>query len=135
MSDEAVVALTSPEVSRVFDDCIDNEDGDVEVSADVSIMRLAFRAEKIALHKQEIAAMLMDLPLEYRQSAGGGWSFLNACNDRYGTQWTGMQSQMACLFALGLAAGLVTCLIPRDMWGALPGSMPYYMVNDIKVSM
>ena len=73
--------------------------------------------------------MLSELPDEFRVSGGGGWSFLQACNDRHGTQWTGFHQAMEELFMLGMAAGLVTELLPRDLWDALPGGMPYYAVK------
>jgi hypothetical protein len=77
----------------------------------------------------EIRAMLAELPDQYRKSGGGGWSFLNACDDRHGTQWTGFHRTMEHLFMLGLAIGAVTLLMPRELWDALPGGMPYYMVD------
>jgi hypothetical protein len=33
------------------------------------------------------------------------------------------------LFQLGLAAGYVKPLLPREMWAAFPGGVPYYVVN------
>jgi len=56
-------------------------------------------------------------------------SFLNACQDRNGNQWTDLHQRMEQLFVLGQAAGFVSCLLPRDMWAALPGGMPYYVVS------
>lgn len=81
-------------------------------------------------HRDEIAWLLAELPDEFMASKGGGWSFLNACIDRHGDPWTGMQMTVAKLFALGEAAGLVVCQMPREMWDVLPGGMPYYVVAD-----
>lgn len=64
------------------------------------------------------------------KSSGGGWTFLNACHDRHGNLWTGFHRRMEELFMLGLAIGKVHCLFPRDLWDALPGGMPFYMVDD-----
>ncbi len=79
--------------------------------------------------KPSILAMLKELPDEFQADTGGGWSFLNACNDKYGEQWTGMQTTMEELMALGIAAGYVEYLLPRDMWDVLPGGVPYFMVK------
>ena len=47
-----------------------------------------------------------------------------------GTQWTDLHRTMEQLFLLGLASGLVTELMPRELWGSLPGGMPYYAVTE-----
>jgi hypothetical protein len=93
------------------------------------VTRAAFRPEAIAAHRGEIGALLAELPDPFLESGGGGWSFLNACNDRHGRQWTSYQQTMEHLFMLGLASGLVTELLPRELWPALPGGMPYYAVH------
>jgi len=36
------------------------------------------------------------------------------------------------LFLLGLAIEKVKCLMPREVWPALPGGMPYYVINDVE---
>lgn len=81
-------------------------------------------------HAEQIMAMLLELPDEFRESGGGGWSFLNACNDRHGNLWTGEHRVMGMLVALGLGLGVVKYLVPRDLWPALPGGMPYFVVKD-----
>lgn len=93
---------------------------------------LRFSKARIAEEAERIAFMLSELPTEFRtteKGGGGGWSFLNACMDRHGNQWTGMHMTMAQLFALGQAAGLVDLLLPPEMWPALPGGVPYYAVK------
>ena len=73
--------------------------------------------------------MLAELPNQFQADKGGGWSFLSACDDRNGHQWTDYHQRMEQLFQLGLALGLVRCPVPRDAWSMLPGSMPYYVVD------
>jgi hypothetical protein len=73
--------------------------------------------------------MLSDLPDEFQARKGGGWSFLNACMDRHGHQWTGLHQQQERLFALGIACGKARWLFPRQLWTSLPGGMPYVSVN------
>lgn len=85
---------------------------------------------KLEEHRSEITAMLLALPEPFMKSKGGGWSFLNACQDRSGEQWTGFHQTMDQLFTLGLGIGRVKNLMPREVWSALPGGMPYYMVDD-----
>ena len=119
--------LTPDAVDAVFNAC-QSDDGDVEVDAIVATVK--FDGAKLADYGESIVGLLMELPDEYRESVGGGWSFLNACMDRHGNQWTGLHMEMGKLFALGQGAGLVSCLVPRELWSALPGGVPYYMVKD-----
>ena len=37
---------------------------------------------------------------------------------------------MEALITLGIAAGLVNFLLPREMWKMMPGGMPYLFVKD-----
>ena len=80
-------------------------------------------------HESDIESMLAQLPNEFQRAGGGGWSFLNACMDKDGGQWTGMHQTMDKLFMLGIAAGKAKWLMPRELWSALPGGMPYVIVN------
>lgn len=89
------------------------------------VNKFGFAPEKIEAHKEEIRALLDDMPEQFHMESGGGWSFLNLCNDRSGEQWTGMHQTMDELVALGVAAGMASFLLPREMWMALPGGMPY----------
>ena len=90
----------------------------------------AFHSVRIAEHSNRIAALLAELPNEFQPGprGGGGWTFLNACNDRHGNLWTGDHATMEALFCLGIAAGRARWLMERDMWDVLPGGMPYVAV-------
>lgn len=117
--------LNPEQVGETFEACAGR---DVEV--DMIIAKVSFDKIKLMEHAELIGAMLLELPLEFRQSGGGGWSFLQACMDRHGNQWTGLHLRMGQLFAMGEALGLVKCPIPRTMWSVLPGGMPYYIILD-----
>ena len=80
----------------------------------------------------KINELLNQLPKEFHAQTGGGWSFLNACTNRDGEQWTGLHSTMEKLVILGIAIGRVEYVIPRDMWSLLPGSVPYFVVKTIE---
>lgn len=123
--------LDSARVEAIFFDCLfrDGEDTSNHVKAQGITRSVGFHPERLAIHKKEVAAMLEELPDEFQKSGGGGMSFLNACNDKHGNQWTGMHQTMEQLFQLGIGIGKVECLLPREMWEVLPGGMPYYLVN------
>lgn len=120
--------LTSGSVENIFRACLSaHTEGAVIIEG---ITRtFAFSPAAVGDHRAEIRRMLAELPDQYRKSGGGGWSFLNACNDRHGAQWTGLHQRMEELFMLGIASGLVAELLPRDMRDVLPGGMPYYVID------
>lgn len=123
MGDETEPTRLNPQVVHdTFTACYD-KDGEVEVEGVMVAGRL--NKARLADHAELIAALLLELPDEFRD----GWSFLNACMDRHGNQWTGEHHTMDLLFMLGQGIGMVTCPFPRDMWPALYGGMPYYAVK------
>lgn len=92
----------------------------------------AFDKRKLDAHAEDVAEMLSWLPLPYRPlsvGGGGGWSFLNACDDKDGNQWTGLHWTMEMLFQLGIGLGMADWILERDMWPVFPGGMPYVSVT------
>jgi len=111
-------------------DCLyaDGEDHTNAVVCDGIMNPLGLNPVKLEKHKTEIQAMLAMLPEEFFAGSGGGYSFLAACNDRNGVQWTGLHMRMEQLFQLGEGIGAVKALLPRELWPMLPGGMPYYQI-------
>ena len=123
--------LTSENVQRVFRECLSNEkEGDNVrlVEAVRANVKMAMRRDKLKFYQEEIQGMLMQLPRKFRETDGGGWSFLNLCTREDGTQWTGSHATMEQLVCLGVGAGKMKYLLPRSMWNILPGGMPYLSV-------
>lgn len=122
--------LTSSRVEEIFLDCFfkEGEPTDVRVVVEGITAFYGFHPERLESHKEDVRELLAQLPDEFHAETGGGWSFLNACNNRDGELWTGDHMTMEQLFALGVALELVVCLMPRDTWSILPGGVPYYMV-------
>jgi hypothetical protein len=84
--------------------------------------------EKLEQFREAAKSWIAQLPNEFRcdiPEGGGGWSFLNMCVDKDGHQWTGMHVTMDQMFALTKALGMSKEVLPREMWSALPGGMPY----------
>lgn len=132
MNTEGVRVLASERVQTIFLDCLsrDDDDTDDRVVAEGVISTVGFNPSRLDDHRGEIGMMLDELPDQFKASGGGGWSFLNACDDKHGTQWTGMHQRVEQLVQLGIAVGKIRYLLPRDMWDALPGGMPYFVVVD-----
>lgn len=126
-----VTTLSAERVNEVFLDCLfkEGEDTSKYVKAEGIQMNVSFHPGRLENHRVEIEVMLEELPDEFKKSGGGGMSFLNACMDKHGEQWTGLHRTMEQLFLLGIAIGKVECLLPKEMWSALPGGVPYYVVN------
>lgn len=124
--------LSSEQVNAIFIDCLfkDGEDTSNHIKAEGIVHTVGFHPGRLESHRAEIEAMLDELPEQFKQSGGGGWSFLNACNDKHGNQWTGLHLHMEQLFQLGIGIGKVQCQMPREMWLLLPGGVPYYVVKD-----
>lgn len=133
--------LTADRVEEVYAACLYTDaetagwDGTAEtlpegaIVTDGVINQTGFHPGRIEEHRTEIAAMLAELPRGFRKDAGGGWSFLNGCMREDGEQWTGMHRTQDMLFQLGMAIGVVSYVLPRNLWPSLPGGMPYLVLD------
>jgi len=127
--------LTAEKVEEIFVDCLFKDHEIIEgkpvvepVVANGISQNFGFHPERLDKHKNEIIELLQELPTTFFQSGGGGWSFLNACNDKNGHQW-GEHRNIEQLFCLGIGLNLVEYLFLRPMWPALPGGMPYVVIK------
>lgn len=117
--------LTAQNVEKLFAECFRETGEPIEGIGGSAALDTTGR-------ESDIAEMLAQLPAEFQRAGaggGGGWTFLKACLDKDGGQWTSLHSDMDKLFMLGIAAGQAQWLLPREMWSALPGGMPYVVVN------
>lgn len=122
-------------INSCFQGCLsDHTEGDDVVVVDGIVLRAALDLAKLESHREAIEGLLAKLPIQFRspsQGGGGGWSFLNACFDINGDQWTGEHRVVEQLFLLGMGLGLVSYLMPREMWTAFPGGMPYLGLAEL----
>lgn len=125
------ITLDPQRVTNIFLDCLfkDGEETKDHVVAEGIVQTVGFHPGRLEDHRSEIEALLGELPDEFKASNGGGWSFLNACMDRHGNQWTGLHQVMEQLVQLGIAIGKVEYQLPREAWSALPGGMPYFVIK------
>lgn len=119
--------LTDKNVRKVFKACLSDDNSFIVCGVQFTVY---FDRNKIARHKRDIAQMLARLPKDFMRSGGEGWSFLNMCIDADGRQWTDYHQTMDMLVCLGVAIGAVSFILPRNLWTALPGGMPYVVVDD-----
>lgn len=127
--------LTAKLVSTIFMDCLFT---DKEMAPGTDVTSKAIMAEgvttDVGFHpdrlndwKPRIVDLLDQIPENFHEDTGGGWSFLNACVDRNGDQW-GEQMHVQELLLLGLAIGRIKYCLPKQYWSTLPGGVPYFMV-------
>lgn len=133
-----MTTLSTEAVETIFRSCLADDDdpseGTLTDVIDGIVFQVRFVRKRIEEHAAEIGALLLELPDTFRRSGGGGMSFLNACDDRHGVQWASFHQTMSQLFCLGQACGYVKYLLPREMWSALPGGMPYIVIDDDQIA-
>ena len=128
--------ITAEKVSEIFEDCLFENEEVIEgkpiiapVEVEGIISRFGFHPDRIKKHTEEIIELLNELPDTFKEKSGGGWSFLQACNDNKGRQW-GEHNNMEQLVSLGIAIGKVKYCMPKEMWSILPGGMPYFVILE-----
>lgn len=92
---------------------------------------IGFHPGRIKGHVDEIENILNLMPKAFHKSGGGGYTFLNLCATESGEQW-GEQPTVNELVCLGLAVGMVSYPMPREMWPTLPGGVPYVTIDTNK---
>jgi len=123
--------LTHDAVMAIYNECRTDETEEEPINVNAIVHEFVFNKDKIEENKPKIAELLDELPIQFKtadEGGGGGWTFLNACVDKNDIHW-GEHPIMEVLVALGIAAGMVEFLMPREMWKMFPGAMPYFVVK------
>ena len=89
----------------------------------------ALHPRRLEKHREEVRWLLDEMGSEFHKSGGGGWSFLQLCNDKHGVQWTSFHAVMETLICLGIGLDMVEWCAPREVWSAMPGGMPYVVFD------
>ena len=90
--------------------------------------KFGFHRERLAEKKDEVKAILNEMPAKFHKNSGGGWSFLNLCFDKHDNHWA-EHPIMEELVVLAIALGMGKYCLPRDMWNFMPGGVPYVMFD------
>lgn len=120
--------LTSENVESIFLDCLFQEDEDrtSAIMVEGIINDFGFHPDRLKQHEEDIYSLLRELPEEFQMN-GIGASFLNACNNKDGVLW-GQHRNIEQLVTLGIGIEKVRYMLPRQLWEALPGGVPYLTV-------
>lgn len=133
--------LCAENVDRIFSDCLfrSHAEYDEYVKNQGIVIKVqsvqnpkatvCFHSERLESHREEIKEMVLQLPDGFHKNKGGGWSFLNLCQDRNGDLWTGFQTEQEKLALLGMATHVLMPLLSIEENHILPGCMPYFRVE------
>jgi len=126
-----MIKLTTQNVKTIFSACLYGEGENLAkmVTIEGVIHKYGLHPDRLEANRKKIKELLLQLPVQFRKTTGGGWSFLQACENIEGQLWTGEHMIMEQLFVLGMAIKLVDCQLSREVWSLMPGGMPYYVVN------
>lgn len=107
------------------------EDTSKAVLVDGIVTKFGFDPQRLEVNRAKVIEILDEMPANFHEHTGGGWSFLNLCIDKNGVQWGGHQS-MEQLVTMAIGLGLAEYQLPREMWSVLPGGMPYVVFKTNK---
>ena len=110
--------LTAENVEMIFTNCLfrDGEETKNQVKAEGIMGMFGFNPKRLKEQKDKIYEMLKQLPDTFQKDNGGGMSFLNACDDKDGYQWTGFHAIMEQLLVLGIAINKIKYCLPKAIW-------------------
>jgi len=118
------MTLTSAAVEETFLACLAGADPDY-VAVEGVVSNFGLSKTKLAENRSKIEGWIAELADEFHTTKGGGMSFLRLCLTRDGEQWTGLHRSQEQLYVLAAGLGLARFVLPREMWSALPGGVPY----------
>jgi hypothetical protein len=126
-----VSRLVPQEIRELLELCRfgDSDSADQKQTVRGVVHTFRLHHDRVGAQRRKIEELLGELPTEFRRTGKGGWSFLYACMDRHGAQWTGFHRDIEILVVLGIAIGKVEFQFPREDWPALPGAMPYIVID------
>ena len=130
MGTKSAGILNGKRIHEIFVNCIfKDKNGQTRTYLEVEgVMSDTYLdGDRLESHKDEILRLLDELPDEFKTPEGA--SFLDACKDRRGEQWTYLHFPIDELFQLGMGIEKILCLTPRDMWETMPGGVPNYRIN------
>jgi len=96
--------------------------------------KFGFHPERLEAKRAQVQAWLAEMPEEFHEGSGDGWSFLNMCTTRDGVQWTGEHRRLEQLVVMAIGLGLAKYTLERAFWPGLPGGMPYIVILKPKDS-
>lgn len=131
--------LTATNVHETFMECLFTEEEAVSIDRNDKtqfietkgvMIHVGFNPKRIEENKTSIIEMIDCLHNNFKETGGGGWSFLKLCSDKDGNQWTDLQQTADELVCLGLAIDRIEFSMSRELWSELPGGVPYLRIKN-----
>jgi hypothetical protein len=124
------------EVRRILMECLYTEEetnGGQEVPKDAVLVEgivnnFGFHPERLEAHREQVRELLNEMPDDFHAGKGGGMSFLQMCVDKHGQHWA-EHPTLGALLALGIGLKMAVFPLPRQVWGILPGGVPYVIID------
>lgn len=130
------MTINATKLEEVLVSCLYKEGESIEGHIPVQgvMADFGFHPQRLEAARPYIIECLSNLPepffakSERHPEGKDGWSFLNLCCTKDNNLWGQHRNcEQLCVLAIGL--GLAHWTMPRDMWGAFPGGMPYFTVH------
>ena len=100
------------------------------VVVQTAMQYLAFNKARLENHRAAVVDMIREIPNEFIDTVGGGWSLINLPLRKDGVQW-GEQWNADLFFGIAKGLGLAGfCIDDREMWVNLPGGLPYIYFKE-----
>lgn len=106
----------------------DHNNPPAHVPAHGVMLRVGFHPERLEAQRDNVKAMLAQLPEDFMHDKGGGASFLTMVTDNAGKVY-GEQRDADALLTMAVALNLASFPLPRDVWKGLPGGVPYVVIT------
>lgn len=115
--------LTADNVRRIFMSCLfqEGEDTTDHVVGSGVMTKVGFNPQRIEAARNDVIEMVKCLPEVF---INNGMSFLQMHETAAGDHW-GEHRSIDELLCLADALGVLEYPFPREMWGILPGGVPY----------
>jgi len=123
--------LTAGNVEEIFFGSMFTEDEPKETYKEAYgvQLRVGFKPENLEKNKETIISFLDQLPITFKSTEGGGWSFANMCLNKDGEHWTGEHRTMDMLLCLGIAIDKMEILVPRELFHMF-NNLPYVAIKE-----
>jgi hypothetical protein len=102
------------------------------VIVDGIVRNFVFHPKRLELSRDRVKHLIEEIVSDkFFKGGGEGASFLELCFDREGRQW-GEHRLAEALVCLAMGLGMAGYCLPREMWPALPGCVPYVWFHRVE---
>ena len=126
-----MTTVGSPEYNAIAERLENDDYPEDGIVVETVMAQVLFSKERVEEVRDDVIALLDQLPDKFKENEGGGWSIsqLHLTND--GAEWVEeLDGKLDMLLSLGFAIGKLRWILPRDLWHILPDQYPYVTVME-----